>query len=109
MLEFAACSSIGDFCRGAFGIAEPNRETCPPYTGFPDLLVVPAVGMDKEMVRLGYGGGYYDRLRACPGWDNIPAVGLIFSFQLVEALPREAWDRPLDGVATEKDFLWRSR
>lgn len=64
----------------------------------PDVLFVPLVGFDAEGGRLGQGGGHYDRwLAAHP---DVPAIGMAWDCQLVDALPREAHDRPLAAVVT---------
>lgn len=67
------------------------------------LIIVPGLAFDRRGGRLGYGGGYYDRVLAQP---HGPALGLAFSLQLVAQLPLEAWDIPLDGLATEDSLLW---
>jgi 5-formyltetrahydrofolate cyclo-ligase len=62
------------------------------------LIVVPGLAFDAQGFRLGYGGGYYDRLLAGP---HGKAVGLCFQMQLVDEVPREPWDRAVDALATE--------
>ena len=52
------------------------------------------------------GGGYYDRLLALPRHAASRRVGLAYSFQLVDSLPREAWDMPVHAVCTEKGLVW---
>jgi len=68
-----------------------------------DMLVVPLVGFDSEMNRIGQGRGHYDaliaRLRA--EHPEIVVVGLAFLVQLVDRLPTEPHDQRLDAVATE--------
>jgi 5,10-methenyltetrahydrofolate synthetase len=67
------------------------------------LLLVPALAVDSSGIRLGYGGGYYDRLRSDPPWANVPAwVVLPSNCVHPSALPRDSWDVPLDGWITEK-------
>jgi 5-formyltetrahydrofolate cyclo-ligase len=89
---------------GAYGILEPSPESPPIEPVQADLILVPAVAIDRSGYRLGYGGGYYDRLRADPLWRKIPTIGIVFDFAYVETLPIEPWDLPLDAVCTELGF-----
>ncbi len=91
--------------KGAFGIREPlaSAPICAPDTV--DLILVPAVACDRRGYRLGYGGGFYDRLFEQPQWREIPKVGIIFDFAFVSEVPADPWDVPLDGVCT--DWGWR--
>lgn len=86
---------------GAYGILEPRADLPLLEAAEVDLMLVPSVGIDRSGYRLGYGGGYYDRLRANPLWRNVPTIGIVFDFGYVDALPIEPWDLPLDGVCTE--------
>lgn len=66
------------------------------------LLLVPALAIDHSGIRLGYGGGYYDRLRADPLWAAVPAWVVLPSACISsEPLPRNAWDVPFTGWITE--------
>ena len=66
------------------------------------LLLVPALAVDHVGIRLGYGGGYYDRLRADPAWAVVPAwVVLPSACIATEPLPQESWDVPFTGWITE--------
>jgi 5-formyltetrahydrofolate cyclo-ligase len=86
---------------GAYNILEPNPVSPQLTPDRVDLILVPAVAIDRRGYRLGYGGGYYDRLRADPLWRKIPTIGIVFDFACVDTLPLESWDLPLDGVCTE--------
>lgn len=64
----------------------------------PDVLFVPLVGFTEDGVRLGQGGGHYDRwLEKHP---EVPAIGMAWDSQRAENLPSEAHDRPLAAVVT---------
>jgi 5-formyltetrahydrofolate cyclo-ligase len=72
-----------------------------------DLLLIPALAMDQQGVRLGYGGGWYDRLRADPAWRQRPALAVLPQACVVHTLPRDPWDVPLDGWISEQG--WQPR
>lgn len=81
---------------GAYGIAEPDPSGAALE---PDVLLVPCVGFAPDGVRLGYGGGYYDRYL-----EHRPAVrtiGLAFDVCRVDGLRPQAHDRLLDVILTE--------
>ncbi len=68
----------------------------------PNAILVPLLLFDRQGHRLGYGGGYYDRtLAQLRRTASIRAIGLAFSFQEIDALPRDAHDVQLDMVVTE--------
>jgi len=85
---------------GHFRVMEPAPEA---ETVSPDLLLGPMLAFDREGFRLGYGGGYYDRtIKALEQAGRRPrCIGLAFSGQRVEHVPREPHDVPLDAILTE--------
>lgn len=107
ILDFVPCSSTLQLCAGAFGLMEPSPElSAMPPEAAPDLLVIPAVAYDKEGFRLGYGGGYYDRLLARPTWHSCCRIGLVAEELVLPELPRDVWDQPVAALATERSFVW---
>jgi 5-formyltetrahydrofolate cyclo-ligase len=66
-----------------------------------DLLLVPAVACDVHGYRLGYGGGFYDRLLSQPAWIGKPAIAIVFEYARLPTVPRDPWDKPLQGICTE--------
>ena len=79
--------------RGKFHIPEP---TTPAYEGEIDLIVVPAVAFDKTGLRLGRGGGYYDKFLK----KHVRAmlIGVGYDFQLVDQVPAERHDQKVHRI-----------
>jgi 5-formyltetrahydrofolate cyclo-ligase len=86
---------------GAYGILEPVSTLPVLEANAVDLILVPAVGCDRRGFRLGYGGGFYDRLLSDSAWANIPTIGIVFEFAYLEQLTPDPWDCPLKAVCTE--------
>ncbi len=68
------------------------------------LLLVPALAVAPSGLRLGSGGGWYDRLRADPRWAAVPALAVLPAAGVSPDLPRDPWDIPFDGWMDERDF-----
>ena len=67
------------------------------------ILFVPALAIDHEGYRLGYGGGYFDRLRQKKLWIAIPSFVVISNNCISKKpLPRDQWDLPFSGWISEK-------
>jgi 5-formyltetrahydrofolate cyclo-ligase len=91
---------------GNYGIQEPQSD-CPAIDpSVATLALVPALACDHQGFRLGYGGGYYDRFLAS---DPLPTLGICFSEFVFPELPRDPWDQPLEGIATELGIRYLSR
>lgn len=90
---------------GAFGIPEPAPMAAPIEPGEADLILVPAVGCDRQGNRLGYGGGFYDRLLSRDDFKAIPTIGIVFDVALVAQLPQDSWDCRLGGICTERGYF----
>mgnify|MGYP001293895855 CR=1 FL=1 len=81
------------------GIPEPDTKT----RVYPDILLIPLVGFDKNLNRLGYGGGYYDRLiKKFSQKKKIIKIGLAFANQKIDKVPINANDQKLDYIVTNK-------
>ena len=85
-----------------YGILEPvSSKIC-----YPDILLVPLVGYDNKLNRLGYGGGYYDRyIDKIQKIKKITTIGLAFSYQKIKNIQINKYDKKLDFIITDKKFL----
>ncbi len=90
---------------GAFGILEPHPDSPVLHSEEVDLILVPAVACDRHGYRLGYGGGFYDRMLSEPAWKDKRAIGIVFSEFHVEKLPSDVWDQRLQGVCTDSGWF----
>jgi len=100
-----------DFCSWSFseplkinkyGIPEPVNKNIV----YPDVLLIPLVAFDKNLNRLGYGGGYYDRLiEKLSKKKNIIKIGLAFSNQEIDKVPINVYDQKLDYIVTNKYII----
>ncbi|MDZ7958591.1 MAG: 5-formyltetrahydrofolate cyclo-ligase [Aulosira sp. DedQUE10] len=90
---------------GTYGIIEPRPDAPTIDPAEVDLMLVPSVACDYQGYRLGYGGGYYDRLLSSPEWLNKPTIGILFDFAYLPQIPIEHWDKPLKAVCTETRFI----
>jgi 5-formyltetrahydrofolate cyclo-ligase len=74
-----------------------------------DVVLVPLLGFDRRGHRLGFGGGYYDRsfafLRELERPSKPLLVGIGYAAQEIEHIEPQAWDVPLDYVATERELI----
>lgn len=73
----------------------------------PDVLLVPLLAFDRNLYRLGYGAGYYDRTIAVVRSEarSRTALGIAFALQEVAAVPTGPGDERLDAVATEREIV----
>lgn len=83
---------------GAFGIMEPVGET-PVEPSEIDAMIVPGVVFTREGARCGRGKGFYDKYLSRKGF-RAHTIGICYPCQVVEMLPTEPHDRPLDEVVT---------
>ena len=90
---------------GAYGIMEPILQPRGDEGAHISLVLVPGVAFDRNLNRLGFGGGFYDRfLPLLP--PQTRKLGIAFEFQLVDTIPTETHDCLLDGVCTEKGIYY---
>jgi len=85
-----------------YGIPEPFSKKLI----YPNILLVPLVAFDKNLNRLGYGGGYYDRvINKLSKKKDILKIGLALSVQKINNVPVTKYDKKLDYIVTDKYIL----
>lgn len=85
-------------CGEQFGIGEPIGEEFVDYSSI-DLIIVPGVAFDRSGNRMGRGRGFYDRLlKTTP---DAYKIGVAFDFQIMDSIPTEPFDVPMDTVISE--------
>ncbi len=100
-ISLSYIDSLGDLCEGAYGILEPpvikNADT-----GDIDTVLIPGLAFDRDGGRMGFGKGYYDRFLIN---TNAIKIGLCYDFQLLDNIPKESHDIPVNYIITEKEIL----
>ena len=87
------------------GILAPDSSNKLSYEEI-SMIFIPCLSVDKNLIRLGYGGGYFDKLREDKNWRAIPCFGILTSNCVShKLLTRADWDIPLSGFITEKEIL----
>ncbi len=86
---------------GKYGIKEPLANATVIDSEKADLILVPTVACDQQGYRLGYGGGFYDRLLSSAQGSTVTTIGIVFDFAYLVKLPIDPWDMKLNFICTE--------
>lgn len=102
-MDFYYIKSLSDLSDGAYGIREPDPDSCEKVKNFSNCIcLVPALAFDESGYRLGYGKGYYDRFMKK---FIIISVGLCYNEFLRDTLPVEMHDEAVYYIVTESEFF----
>jgi len=87
------------------GILSPNNSFSLSHEQI-SMILVPCLSVDRNLTRLGYGGGYFDKLRIDKKWRDVPCIGVLTS-NCVSPIPltKAEWDISLSGFITEKEIF----
>ena len=89
--------------KDSFGIPAPLSER-PLNPEEIKLLMVPALAIDPNGIRLGYGAGSFDKLRKKIRWKQLKALAIVPNACITSySLPKDPWDIPFDGWINEKE------
>jgi len=91
-------NSFNDLRVGSFGVLEPCSKNITSKNKNFDIVIVPGIAFDMNGGRMGYGKGFYDKFL-----KNTSAfrLALAFDFQVLEKIPIENHDIPMNGIITE--------
>lgn len=97
-------SSLDELELNRYGIPEPPMpSTEADKSPKLDLIIMPGVAFDRKGNRIGMGKGYYDRFLA--GQKGVPKVALAYSEQVLDSVPKEPYDEPVDMIITENEVI----
>ena len=96
--------SFSSLTPGYYGILEPPADSEEMSPEDIDLIIMPGVAFDENGGRVGYGGGFYDRLLA---GSNIQStkIALAYRFQVFDKVPSDKWDERVDMIITEEGII----
>ena len=99
-MDFFNWSTNDPMMINKYGIPEPISN----LIKYPDILLVPIVAFDKNLNRIGYGGGFYDRyIKKIKKIKKVITIGLAYSFQKVKKISVNKYDVKLDYIITERE------
>ena len=93
--------SLSELVGGAYGILEPRMYRRVPVEDI-QVVIVPALAVDKKGHRLGFGAGFYDRFLHDV---KLPIISLVYDFQIVPDVPQETTDVPVSFIVSEKEII----
>lgn len=100
-LSLSYIDGMADLKKGAYGISEPSAIKEANAADI-DLILVPGLAFDRNGGRMGFGKGYYDRLLES---SNAIKIGICYDFQLLDNIPTEPHDIPMNIIVTDKEIL----
>jgi 5-formyltetrahydrofolate cyclo-ligase len=102
-LILVALHNWTDLCTGTYGILEPIEQVRTPRPPADvDFCLVPGLAFDVQGNRVGYGGGYFDRLLQTVKGHK---AGIAYDFQVLDQVPCEKHDERVDMVLTDRRFI----
>ena len=117
-INFYRINSLNELEPGYFGILEPrvfqperesDAERSKPIDPSGSLVIVPGLVFDRDLNRIGYGKGFYDRYFSSNKDKCFVKCGIAFEIQLCEHIDADVHDQPLDLLITDKEVLRGSK
>lgn len=108
IMDAVEIESLDNLVESSYGILEPSNNEPRIDPNELDLIVVPGVAFDRNGGRMGYGAGFYDRYfkKITKGnIERITKLALAYDFQVLDKIPMNEQDVPVDFIITEKEFI----
>lgn len=101
LMKHSELHSLSELVGGAYGILEPKMYRPVPVAEI-EVIIVPALAVDRDGNRLGFGAGFYDRFL-----HNIqlPVIVFAYDFQIVKQVPTEPTDVKVSFIVTENEII----
>lgn len=103
-MHFSLIDHLENIKPGTYGVPEPNSLKEYSESDF-DAVLLPIVAFDGKGMRLGYGKGYYDRFLASLS-PKVRRIGLAFSIQEMDLIPKMSHDQLMNNVITEQSVFF---
>lgn len=102
-LKFFVTESIENLKPGAFGIMEPD-DACEEISAEKiEFMIIPGLVFGRDMHRVGYGKGFYDKVLCC--MENCVKCGVAYEFQVMDTAPHESHDIRMDLIVCENGVI----
>lgn len=100
LLDWVVATPGADETTSAIGVPEQDGELLGPIAvGDVDMMIIPAAAVDRTGTRLGWGRGYFDKTLGSMH-NRPPVYAVVYDSEVVDAVPRELHDQPVDGIVT---------
>ena len=105
-MVFSRYTSVQELVKNKYGIFEPNSQQIIAAKEIA-VCLLPLVAFNRQGMRLGMGGGYYDRYFEHNKDNKIPTklIGIAYDFQESDTIQAQSWDIPLDAIITNKEVI----
>ena len=105
LLDWAVASDDDEISEGLYGLPEPTGEVLGPIAvNDVDLMIIPAAAVDRTGMRMGWGRGVFDK--TIGSMEKFPpGYAVIYDSEVLDSLPSEVHDQPVNGVVTPTQTL----
>ncbi|MBW6410463.1 5-formyltetrahydrofolate cyclo-ligase [Clostridium weizhouense] len=104
VMEAVKILSLENLIEDKYGILEPTEDESAENPNKFDLIIMPGVAFDKYGGRMGYGAGYYDRYLEKIS-KPLNKVALAYNFQVINKVPTDIHDIPIEYIITEREDI----